>query len=88
MDGMGRKHRVYVIAATNRPDMIDGALLRPGWFDKLVYIPPPDEKSRLKIMENYFYKKNISNNISFGKFAKETNGYSGADLTELCNSAV
>lgn len=87
MDGMGAKKNVFIIGATNRPDIIDPAILRPGRLDQLIYIPLPDEKSRLNIFKAALRKSPISKDVDLGYLAKVTHGFSGADLTEICQRA-
>ncbi|KAF9171013.1 AAA ATPase cdc48, partial [Mortierella sp. AD010] len=87
MDGMNAKKNVFVIGATNRPDQIDGALLRPGRLDQLIYIPLPDEASRLAVLKSTLRKSPISTEIDLSFIAKTTHGFSGADLTEICQRA-
>ncbi|KAF9199197.1 AAA ATPase cdc48, partial [Haplosporangium sp. Z 27] len=87
MDGMNAKKNVFVIGATNRPDQIDGALLRPGRLDQLIYIPLPDEASRLAVLKSTLRKSPISTEIDLNFIAKTTHGFSGADLTEICQRA-
>ncbi|KAG0010155.1 Nucleolar protein 58, partial [Podila clonocystis] len=88
MDGMNAKKNVFVIGATNRPDQIDNALLRPGRLDQLIYIPLPDEASRLAVLKSALRKSPISSEINLDFIAKSTHGFSGADLTEICQRAV
>ncbi|KAG0327199.1 AAA ATPase cdc48 [Dissophora globulifera] len=87
MDGMNAKKNVFVIGATNRPDQIDGALLRPGRLDQLIYIPLPDEASRLAVLKSTLRKSPVSTEIDLNFIAKSTLGFSGADLTEICQRA-
>lgn len=87
MDGMGSKKNVFIIGATNRPDIIDTAILRPGRLDQLLYIPLPDEPSRLEIFKANLRKTPISKDVDLGFLAKSTVGFSGADLTEICQRA-
>ena len=87
MDGMNAKKNVFVIGATNRPDQIDGALLRPGRLDQLIYIPLPDEKSRFSILKATLRKSPVSQSVDLDFMAKATHGFSGADLTEICQRA-
>jgi len=84
MDGMGSKKNVFIIGATNRPDIIDSAILRPGRLDQLIYIPLPDEPSRLQIFKANLRKTPVAKDIDLGFLAKSTVGFSGADLTEIC----
>ena len=87
LSGLEELHDVVVIAATNRPDMLDPALLRPGRFDRQILVPAPDEKTRLKILE--IKTKNMPiKGVNLKKLAKETEGYSGADLDSLCREAA
>ncbi|KAG0363978.1 AAA ATPase cdc48 [Podila minutissima] len=88
MDGMNAKKNVFVIGATNRPDQIDNALLRPGRLDQLIYIPLPDEGSRLAVLKSALRKSPVSTEINLDFIAKSTHGFSGADLTEICQRAV
>jgi transitional endoplasmic reticulum ATPase len=88
LDGLEILTNVVVIAATNRPDIIDPALLRPGRFDRLLYVPPPDKDSRLQIIKIHTKKKPLAENISMDKLASETEGYTGADIASLSSAAV
>jgi transitional endoplasmic reticulum ATPase len=88
MDGMNAKKNVFIIGATNRPDQIDPALLRPGRLDQLIYIPLPDEVSRLSILKAALRKSPLSPEINLDFLAKNTHGFSGADLTEICQRAA
>merc|ERR1712036_16654 len=87
MDGMGGKKNVFIIGATNRPDIIDPAILRPGRLDQLIYIPLPDEGSRMAILKSNLRKSPISKEVDLPFLAKMTKGFSGADLTEICQRA-
>ena len=78
---------VVILAATNRPDMIDPALLRPGRFDRVVYIPPPDEESRRKILAIHTRKMPLGDDVDIDRLAKETEFYVGADLEAICREA-
>src|SRR6266702_1613913 len=88
MDGMNAKKNVFIIGATNRPDQIDPALLRPGRLDQLIYIPLPDEKSRLSILQAALRKSPVAPDVDLSFLAKNTHGFSGADLTEICQRAA
>jgi transitional endoplasmic reticulum ATPase len=88
MDGMNAKKNVFIIGATNRPDQIDPALLRPGRLDQLIYIPLPDEKSRLSILKAALRKSPVAPDVDLAFLAKNTHGFSGADLTEICQRAA
>jgi len=88
MDGMNAKKNVFVIGATNRPDQIDSAILRPGRLDQLIYIPLPDEVSRLSILTATLKKSPVAPQVSLEFLAKHTHGFSGADLAEICQRAA
>ena len=88
MDGMNAKKNVFIIGATNRPDQIDSALLRPGRLDQLIYIPLPDEVSRLSILKACLKKSPVAPEVDLSFLAKNTHGFSGADLTEICQRAA
>ncbi|KAI3683558.1 hypothetical protein L1987_84066 [Smallanthus sonchifolius] len=87
MDGMSAKKTVFIIGATNRPDIIDPALLRPGRLDQLIYIPLPDEDSRHQIFKAAMRKSPVSKDVDLRALAKYTQGFSGADITERCQRA-
>jgi transitional endoplasmic reticulum ATPase len=87
MDGMSSKKNVFIIGATNRPDIIDPAILRPGRLDQLIYIPLPDEKSREAILKANLRKSPMAKDVDLGYIAKVSHGFSGADLTEICQRA-
>ena len=87
MDGMNAKKTVFIIGATNRPDIIDSALLRPGRLDQLIYIPLPDEPSRLAIFKAALRKSPIAGDVDMDTLARFTQGFSGADITEICQRA-
>merc|ERR1719498_1288464 len=88
MDGINSKKSVFIIGATNRPDIIDPAIIRPGRLDQLVYIPLPDEPSRANILSSALRKSPVAEDVDLSFLAKHTNGFSGADLTEICQRAV
>jgi transitional endoplasmic reticulum ATPase len=88
LDGLEELRGVVVIAATNRPDIVDPALLRPGRFDRLLYIPPPDLKAREAIFKIHTRKKPLGEDVSIEELAKRTAGYTGADIAAVCNEAV
>jgi len=88
MDGMGAKKNVFIIGATNRPDIIDPAIMRPGRLDQLIYIPLPDEASRLSILKSVMRKSPVAKDVDLVYMAQMTDGYSGADLTEICQRAA
>jgi len=87
MDGLERLEGVVVIAATNRPDIIDPALLRPGRFDRLIYVPPPDEKARLEILKVHTRNMPLAEDVDLLEIAKKTEGYTGADIEVLVREA-
>ncbi len=88
MDGFEREARVVVIAATNRPDVLDAALLRPGRFDRRVMLDLPDLKDREEILKIHAKGKPLEQGINFKKIATRTPGFSGADLANLMNEAA
>ena len=88
MDGLEELHNVVVIAATNRPDIIDPALLRPGRFDRLVYVGPPDKKARKEIFKIHTRGKPLADDVDLEKLAEMTEGYTGADIAAVCKEAT
>ncbi|HEY1211881.1 MAG TPA: CDC48 family AAA ATPase [Nitrososphaera sp.] len=88
LDGISELHGVVVLAATNRPDMIDTALLRPGRFDRIVFVPNPDKRTRKRILEIYAKDKPIGIDVDLEKIADNSDGFSGADTSALVNTAV
>lgn len=88
MDGIGVKKNVFVIGATNRPDILDPAIMRPGRLDQLMYIPMPDYESRLSILKACLRKTPIHPDVDLEFIALNTDKFTGADLTEICNRAV
>lgn len=87
MDGMNSKKTVFIIGATNRPDIIDSALMRPGRLDQLIYIPLPDDGSRQSIFKSVLRKSPVAPDVDVDTLVKFTNGFSGADITEICQRA-
>ena len=87
IDGVGAKKSVFVIAATNRPDMLDSAIMRPGRLDQLVYLPLPDFESRLSIFQAATRKSPLAADVSLPDMVEATEGFSGADITEVCQRA-
>lgn len=84
-DGMGQ---VTILAATNRPDMIDKALMRPGRIDKVVYVPLPDKRTRLEILKVHTKGKPLAEDIQLDILKELTKGYSGAEIAAVCNEAA
>merc|ERR1712232_965818 len=87
MDGVGAKKNVFIIGATNRPDIIDTASMRPGRLDQLIYIPMPDYESRLSILRATLRKSPVSKDVDLSYLATQTDKFTGADLTEICQTA-
>ena len=88
MDGLDALHDVVVIAATNRPDIIDPALLRPGRFDKSIFIGPPDKCAREQIFDIHTRGMPLADDVNLGELAEITEGCTGADISAICNEAV
>ncbi|MEM2185859.1 MAG: CDC48 family AAA ATPase [Thermofilaceae archaeon] len=88
MDGLEKLEGVVVIGATNRPDIIDPALLRPGRFDRIIYVPPPDRAARLEILKVHTRRMPLAEDVDLEKIADATEGYTGADLAALCKEAA
>ncbi|HEX5893156.1 MAG TPA: CDC48 family AAA ATPase, partial [Nitrososphaeraceae archaeon] len=88
LDGLEILTNVVVIGATNRPDIVDAALLRPGRFDRLLYVPPPDRESRIQIIKIHIKKKPLDDSVAIEKLADQTEGYTGADIASLSSAAV
>ena len=88
MDGFGVNEGIIIIAATNRPDILDPALLRPGRFDRQVVVDAPDVTGREEILKVHSKKKPLADDVDLGKIAKVTSGYTGADLENLMNEAA
>jgi len=83
-----QKKSVFIIGATNRPDIIDPALMRPGRLDQLIYIPLPDFKSRVEVFRAVLRKSPVSKDVDIEFLAGKTEGFSGADITEICQRAT
>jgi transitional endoplasmic reticulum ATPase len=88
MDGVEELKGVVVVAATNRPDTLDAALLRPGRLDRIVYIPPPDAPARAALFRMALAGKPVANDVDGNELAALTDGFSAADITALCNAAA
>jgi len=88
LDGLEELTNVVVLGATNRPDMLDDALLRPGRLDRMIYVPPPDPEGRKKIFEVYLRNRKIlANDVDIDELVEETEGYVGADIEALVREA-
>jgi transitional endoplasmic reticulum ATPase len=87
IDGVGARKNVFVIGATNRPDILDPAVIRPGRLDQLIYIPLPDLKSRIAIFKAQLRKAPVDPAVDIEVLARSTYGFSGADIAEICTSA-
>jgi len=88
MDGMVSLEDVVIVAATNRPDMVDPAVLRPGRFDRLIYVPEPDEKSKLQIFKIYTKNMPLGKDVDLVQLAASAKNFSGADIDALCREAA
>jgi cell division protease FtsH len=88
MDGFNNNDDIVIMAATNRRDVLDQALLRPGRFDRIIRVPLPDKQSREKILEFYFHNKYINITFDISSIAELTDGFSGAELKNLINEAA
>lgn len=87
IDGLVELKDVVVLAATNRPDLIDPSLLRPGRFDRMIYIPMPDLAARKKIFEIYMRRMPVADDVDIDELAAKTEGYTGADIEMICREA-
>jgi transitional endoplasmic reticulum ATPase len=87
IDGVGARKNVFVIGATNRPDVLDPAIIRPGRLDQLIYIPLPDLKSRIAIFKAALRKAPVDPKLNIEVLARSTQGFSGADIAEIVTSA-
>ena len=88
MDGFGRTEGVIVLAATNRPDILDPALLRPGRFDRQIHVGRPDVKGREEILKVHAKDKKLDDSVNLKTIARSTSGFTGADLSNLLNEAA
>ncbi len=88
MDGFSKVQNVIIVGATNRPDLMDAAILRPGRFDKLIYMPLPDADGRKKIFKKYLSKLPVSQTLNLNEIAVNTERYSGADIKTLTESVA
>ena len=88
MDGFGSEETIIVLAATNRPEMLDKALLRPGRFDRQITIPNPDLKGRLEILKIHSKDKKLSDDVNLESIAEDTAGFTGAELENILNESA
>src|SRR5256714_11834746 len=88
MDGFDMKDNVILLAAPNRPDILDPALLRPGRFDRQIVVDRPDRKGRIKILEVHTRGKPLAKDVQLDALAAQTPGFTGADLANLVNEAA
>jgi len=88
MDGVVSLEDVVIVAATNRPDMVDPAVLRPGRFDRLIYVPEPDEKSKLEIFKIYTRNMPLGKDVDLAQLAASAKNFSGADIDAFCREAA
>ncbi|RLE76959.1 MAG: AAA family ATPase [Thermoprotei archaeon] len=88
LDGIVVLKGVVVLAATNRPDIVDPALLRPGRFDRIIYVPPPDLRARLEIFKVHTRRMPLADDVDLEELAKRTEGYTGADIAAVCREAA
>ncbi len=88
IDGLEELHNITVIAATNRPDIIDPALLRPGRIDRLIYVTPPDRDARYEIFKVHTGKTPLDSDVDLDRLAEDTDGFTGADIASVCNEAT
>ena len=87
IDGVAELKDVMVIGSTNRPDLIDDALLRPGRLDKIIYVPYPDEESRKEIFMVHTKNMKLSDDVDIDELVRLTKGYTGADIAAVCREA-
>ena len=88
MDGFQKTSNVIMVGATNAPNLIDPAMMRPGRFDKIIYLPPPDYNARKQIFDLYLKKLPVSPDVNLDKLAEETERYTGADIKVLCETVA
>jgi transitional endoplasmic reticulum ATPase len=87
MDGLIGLENVVIVGATNRPDIIDPALMRPGRFDRLLYVPEPDRGTRLQIFKIHTKEMPLAKDVDVERMATETDGYAGSDIEAICREA-
>jgi len=88
LDGLVGRGEVFIIAATNRPDLLDPALLRPGRIDRVLYVPPPDYRARLEIFKVHTRRMPLADDVDLEELAKQTENFSGADIAAVCREAA
>ncbi|KAG2465495.1 SPAT5 protein, partial [Polypterus senegalus] len=88
MDGIEQLQDVTILAATNRPDMIDKALMRPGRIDQIIYVPLPDEATRREIFKLHLRNMPVSEEVCLDNLVNSTKKYSGAEITAVCREAA
>ena len=88
IDGLEDLNDVTVIAASNRPDIIDPALLRPGRFDRSIFVPPPDRDARVEIFRIHTVGKPLGKDVDIEELSDKTENFTGADIAAICNEAV
>lgn len=88
MDGIQVSSKVFVVGATNRVQALDDALLRPGRFDQIVYVPPPDLAARVSILKLHMSKMPVADDVAVETIAEETESFTGAELESLCREAA
>ena len=88
IDGIESLQNVLIIAATNRPDILDPAVLRPGRFDRLIYVPSPDFESLKEIFKIHARSMPLSRDVDIDELARKAQGYSGADIEAICREAA
>ena len=88
MDGFNENDGILILGATNRRDVLDSALLRPGRFDRIINVPLPDKPARIKILKTYGKKKILSADVSYDLLGEFTSGFSGAQIKNLMNEAA
>jgi transitional endoplasmic reticulum ATPase len=88
IDGLEELHDVLIIGATNRLDIVDEALLRPGRFDRIIEVPKPDARGRKNIFEIHTKKKPLASDVDIAKLVEITDGFSGAEIAAVCNRAA
>lgn len=88
IDGISGTKNLFIIGATNRPDILDPGIMRPGRLDQLIYIPLPDKPSRISIFKSNLRKSPVNDDVNLNEIAEVTDGYSGADIAEICQRAA